>query len=292
MATRITNNMVKAAYAVAMRVHDGQLSRAAGMKELQQRFSVNPSSAGDMIDNVSHMIKGERYERTNNQFATNYFLERICEDFGVETLSNAVSAVSKHLDYYEALPTGSKQPGARKILERFREITQQLSAFEAGKELTSEEQESFAHHRQVLQQSGEFDPTSEKDARQRIIAAVVRRQGQPAFRGRLLRLYGGRCAMSGCNVRSVLEAAHILPYKGPQTDYPSNGLLLRADLHTLFDLGLLAVETKTMTILVAQVLQGTCYQEYAMKPLALPKDQKGRPSREALDKHRQKSKHF
>lgn len=57
--------------------------------------------------------------------------------------------------------------------------------------------------------------------------------------------------MSGSTVVETLEAAHIVPYQGPGTNHSLNGLLLRADLHTLFDLGLLAIAAETLTILVA-----------------------------------------
>ena len=39
-----------------------------------------------------------------------------------------------------------------------------------------------------------------------------------------------------------LEAAHINPYRGESDNHPDNGLLLRADIHTLFDLNLLGIE--------------------------------------------------
>lgn len=38
-----------------------------------------------------------------------------------------------------------------------------------------------------------------------------------------------------------MEAAHICPYRGEQDNHPANGLLLRADIHTLFDLDLLGI---------------------------------------------------
>ncbi len=47
--------------------------------------------------------------------------------------------------------------------------------------------------------------------------------------------YGGRCAVTNCDIEDVLEAAHISPYNGPSTDQVYNGLLLRTDIHTLFD---------------------------------------------------------
>jgi hypothetical protein len=290
MARIISDEAVKAAYATAKRVHSGALSRAAGIEDLHHRFSVNRSSAADMIDNVSHMIRGERYERTNNRFATDYFLRMIHSDFGLNALRNAIAAVAQHLDYYKALPKGSELPAIRAILDKYRQLAREEAELESGKGLTPEQRESFARQGRLLEQRGEFDPSDEEDARERIIAAVVRRQGQPAFRGRLLKLYRGRCAVSGCDVEAVLEAAHIIPYRGPRTDHPSNGLLLRADLHTLFDLGLLAVDTQTMKVLVARALQDTCYGKYAGKPLTVPEDENGRPSRDALDEHRRKSK--
>ena len=87
-----------------------------------------------------------------------------------------------------------------------------------------------------------YDPTSVEDGRARIIGMVTRRQGQGAFRAALLNAYCRRCAVTGCTVEAVLEAAHIHPYLGPATNLVTNGLLVRADIHTLFDLGLLTVD--------------------------------------------------
>ena len=71
--------------------------------------------------------------------------------------------------------------------------------------------------------------------------AIKTRRGQPDFRRRLLDAYGCKCAVTGCKIRSVLEAAHIIPH-ADGTDYEvDNGLPLRADIHTLFDLLLLTV---------------------------------------------------
>jgi putative restriction endonuclease len=55
-------------------------------------------------------------------------------------------------------------------------------------------------------------------------------------------VYSGRCAITDCEIDDVLEAAHISPYSGRSSDQVCNGLLLRADVHTLFDCGLLAFD--------------------------------------------------
>ncbi len=110
---------------------------------------------------------------------------------------------------------------------------------------------------------------------------MIGTQGQ-----RNLKAYGYRCAITGCDAVQALEAAHIVGYNGPDTNHVSNGLLLRADIHTLFDLKLLAVDTQSMSVVVAPSLAGTVYGELVGKTLRVPADDASRPSRAALDQHR------
>lgn len=137
--------------------------------------------------------------------------------------------------------------------------------------------------------TGDFDPNATQDNRLKVIAEVRRRQGGARFRRALLKAYDARCAMTRYDAVSALEAAHILPYRGPQTNHVANGLLLRADMHDLFDLGLVAIDTGTMTLLLASDLAGTEYERYAGESLWLPREADARPNAEALDKHREQS---
>lgn len=131
-----------------------------------------------------------------------------------------------------------------------------------------------------------FDPDSRVDARARALREIVLRRGQPAYRQALIEAYGGRCAITGCDVPEVLEAAHILPYRGPETNHIHNGLLLRGDIHTLFDLGQITVDEELLTVLVDPALRATAYGEFHGKPLNLPSDSSKRPSTAALRHHR------
>ncbi|KVD82466.1 hypothetical protein WS62_22735 [Burkholderia sp. ABCPW 14] len=139
--------------------------------------------------------------------------------------------------------------------------------------------------REEVERSGGFDPHDIEDARKRTFAAIVMRQGQSLFRRELLRAYQGRCAITACDVTEVLEAAHIIPYQGTQTNHMSNGLLLRADLHTLFDLGLLAIAPSSSTVVIAPSLRMTHYGSLHGQSLWLPASTKDRPSGEALSVH-------
>jgi hypothetical protein len=73
--------------------------------------------------------------------------------------------------------------------------------------------------------------------RQRIMVSVLARPGQSRFRDDLIRVCNGRCILTGDSIPYVLEAAHIKPveYSGP--DVVGNGVLLRVDIHRLFDSG-------------------------------------------------------
>lgn len=136
-------------------------------------------------------------------------------------------------------------------------------------------------------QVSEFSPNDIIDGRKRIMTSIVQRQGQTVFRKQLMEAYEGKCAVSGFGVPEVLEAAHIVPYRGVTTNHPCNGLLLRADFHTLFDTGRMAVETKSMTIVLASILRTSPYSDFFGCRLALPRDGALRPSVDALDEHRE-----
>jgi putative restriction endonuclease len=91
--------------------------------------------------------------------------------------------------------------------------------------------------------------------------------------------HGDHCLVTGCKVLAVLEAAHIKPYRGEQDNHPENGLLLRSDIHTLFDLDLLGIEPDRLQV----ELHPSLRPEYGdLAGLQLGCRSGLRPSREAL----------
>ncbi len=87
-----------------------------------------------------------------------------------------------------------------------------------------------------------------RDARDRVTQDIFRRRGQGEFRNKLLARYSERCVVTGCLIVDVLEAAHIDPYRGGGTNHEENGLLFRADIHTLFDLNKIGIDPVTLKI--------------------------------------------
>jgi len=133
-----------------------------------------------------------------------------------------------------------------------------------------------------------FNPVDVEDGRRKVLSLIARRQGQPKFRRDLMAAYEGKCAITGCPVEAVLEAAHIHPYLGQHTNDVTNCLLLRADLHTLFDLRLLWIDA-TNRVKVSHRLRGTPYGEHEGGGLRVPKHATSRASPKALQWHREQA---
>jgi hypothetical protein len=133
----------------------------------------------------------------------------------------------------------------------------------------------------------DFDALNIKDVRQRINRSIALRREQQAFRAKLLAAYDRKCAVTGCALEGLLEAAHIVPYRGPQTNHIPNGILLRSDIHTLFDCGLMAIDPDSMGLILSSRLLQSSYRNLAGRKLRSPKDPDCSPSKKALTKHRQ-----
>lgn len=111
----------------------------------------------------------------------------------------------------------------------------------------------------------EADKEQISEGFERRLATVEARPEQAAFRSALIRLYGVRCMISGNRVAAVLQAAHIVPFSTEIAfrNEVSNGLLLRADLHLLFDKMLIAIHPDRSEVVIADTLEGTSYERLA-----------------------------
>ena len=127
------------------------------------------------------------------------------------------------------------------------------------------------------------DISLSEDYRENVVRTIKARRGQSKFRRDLLNAYNCKCAITGCAVDSVLEAAHISPYLGKHTNLVGNGILLRADIHMLFDLGLLGFNCQ-YTVIVSKELEGSAYWQYNGKPISyLPDNRNHWPLKEAIE---------
>ena len=105
----------------------------------------------------------------------------------------------------------------------------------------------------------------------------------------MLDAYHRRCAITGAKIRPVLQAAHIRPLPVGGEHRLDNGLLLRSDVHTLYDRGYLGVDPRHR-LLVSPRLRtefGNGEQFYAQagQPIAVPARRVDRPNRDYLEWH-------
>lgn len=105
------------------------------------------------------------------------------------------------------------------------------------------------------------DEADGADERQRHLAEVWARPGQARFRKAVFELFGARCLVTGCESLMALEAAHVMPVSGGGCDEAWNGIPLRADLHRLFDAGVIILEPDTWKLHVTETVRKD-YGEY------------------------------
>jgi putative restriction endonuclease len=116
------------------------------------------------------------------------------------------------------------------------------------------------------------------------------RLGQGGFRSLVIDAYHRRCAMTGERTLPALQASHIKPYAESGPHRVDNGMLLRADLHVLFDRGYLTV-TQDYHIEVSPQIKEEYengrdyYAMHGTELRVLPTTDRDRPSREFIDWH-------
>ncbi len=120
-------------------------------------------------------------------------------------------------------------------------------------------------------------------------ALVRRRLGQGSFRTMISDLYHRQCAVTGEHTMPILQAAHIKPVSEGGLHATDNGILLRSDVHILFDQGFITVDTKYRVRVSSKLKElwdnGVTYYQKDKELIILPKDSMDYPNREFLEWH-------
>jgi putative restriction endonuclease len=130
---------------------------------------------------------------------------------------------------------------------------------------------------------------AESGARYGAPTLITPRLGQGAFRIAVTEAYGRQCAISEGKVLPALDAAHIRPYAEGGSHTKSNGILLRKDIHCVFDAGYATVDTSHRFVVSNKVKEvfdnGDEYRCLHGKALRLPSRTSDRPDPEFLRWH-------
>ena len=107
------------------------------------------------------------------------------------------------------------------------------------------------------------------------------RRGQNKLRNNLLHLYYGKCCISGFHIGDALHACHIFLHSKTGNNHSTNALLLRSDLHDLFDAHLIGINPSTLKVHIHRSLKNTEYAQLEGRLLSKRKDDET-PNRTAL----------
>ncbi|RWF24034.1 MAG: HNH endonuclease [Mesorhizobium sp.] len=136
-----------------------------------------------------------------------------------------------------------------------------------------------------------FSTAQESPTRYGAPTLVKPRLGQGAFRVVVTDAYDRRCAVSGERTLPILDAAHIRSYADGGIHEASNGVLLRTDIHKLFDLGYVTFDEKRRFVvsgrLKADFDNGKHYYDLHGDSLRDPRVSTAFPSEAALQWHRE-----
>lgn len=234
---KVPDALIPEVYSLAKKVYEGKIKRKDAINLLTTDSRMNPSTAGDLINNFRRFMMAARYERTNNTFVANFFLNSIFRDYGYQGLSNAIKALKLHIEYYEDLQktTMHKQ---REILDRYSkllDVTQdeieQTEIIENYRHLEKSKQE-------IVNELSRLKPSDPELVT--IQGKTYKRDNRTIASIKMLRDF--KCQI--CEEFIIkkdgspyIEAAHIKPKCQKGTEMPDNILILCPNHHKEFDLG-------------------------------------------------------
>jgi hypothetical protein len=130
------------------------------------------------------------------------------------------------------------------------------------------------------------DDANQEVERKKWLGEQAARPCQKEFSRRIREIYEGKCALTECNTPCALQAAHICRLNGRDDNSPQNGLLLRSDIHALFDAFLITLSEDGMRVEVSDALTDPTYKFLKNAAVYQAKSKRERPSPANIQSHR------
>lgn len=254
---KITEDFFPLAYSTSKNVYEGKMTYNEG-KMLLTSKGMNSNSAADYINDFKYMIEGDKFTRTLNAPSIEYFLENIYNDYGISKLSTALSALERHIEYYESFGKG-KLNKVRSIYEKFLKIKPSIPADEIEQNEIIKYLKEETKREQILN-----DLKNLKETDPEIISInhkTYKRDNKTIAQIKFLRNF--QCQICGTSIlkkdgTKYIEAAHIKAKNLKGRESPENIILLCPNHHKEFDFGDLKITEHSVSNLVF-TLNGTVY---------------------------------
>lgn len=248
---KITKEMTEAAYFAGKDVFLGKMSRQEAISHLSKEFGIAQGSSGDFITNFQHMVNGRKYTRTLNNFSTDHFLTKICEDFDLETYKNAIQAGYLHVEYYAQIPKGGNLKGIKKILDNHSRNFEEIST----PDLFVEDRNNYEYQKAISKSIGRNK--SQDEAKEKKKTKTINGQSvyprNPSYAKQALHDADYLCEISDSHKTFIqrfshanfTEAHHLVPLKyhadfDVSLDIPSNIISLCPNCHRMLHFGQLS----------------------------------------------------
>lgn len=227
----------KKIYEILKTVLTKEISRHEGIDKLISEGGMSEGYAEILIGIFHKLYKGEEFKRTLGAQLLDDLLNNILNDYKIERLKIALLGLRKHLDYRK-LKDESK---LNVIYDKYFHIVETGNISDGFHEYINEAKDDELNKIQVW---------------------INQRKNQSKFKMNLLKKYNSQCLISKIKIPELIEAAHIYPHSKTGQNNIMNGVLLRSDLHILFDCGLLFINPENFKVIIDKSLEKTEYQKF------------------------------
>jgi 5-methylcytosine-specific restriction enzyme A len=234
---KIPKELTPLAYELSKQVFEGKLTFKEGQQQLVGDNRMNSNSAADYINNFRCMVEGKRFTRTNNAFSMEYFFDNIYKDYGSSGLSNALTALRLHIEYYEDIQ--------KVVMHKMRDIYAKYLAVpidtpdeQEQKEIIREFKNQNKTKQEIITELKNLKPTDPEEVT--ISSKSFKRDNRTVAQIKILRDF--KCQICSTTIKKkdgtfYIEAAHIEPKHRKGRETPDNILLLCPNHHKEFDFG-------------------------------------------------------
>lgn len=234
---KIPKELTPLAYELSKKVFEGKLTFKEGQEQLVGDNSMNPNSAADYINNFRCMVEGRRFTRTNNAYSMEYFFDNIYKDYGSTGLSNALTALRLHIEYYEGIQKVNMKK-MRSIYDKYFAIPLDTPDEQEQKEIIKEFKTQNKTRQDIINELKNLKPTDPEEVI--INSKSFKRDNRTVAQIKILRDF--KCQICSTTIKKkdgtfYIEAAHIEPKHKKGRETPDNILLLCPNHHKEFDYG-------------------------------------------------------
>ena len=228
---KITKKDTEAAYIESKKVYAGKKTNQESIQHLVDKLNMNKVSASIYIVNFKKMMAGKIYKRNLNQEATDYFLTKILQDYGVGKLANAIQAAHEHIKHCTE-QNGAPMNRLRHVVSHHEKILEDKLATEEilvsidPDEMVAEDQSTSIYPDEIVVED-QTKPIYEGAKKSVTVNAYER---DTRARNKCIAHYGCRCIVCDFDFVSVygdigkdfIHVHHLIPLADIKKEYVVN----------------------------------------------------------------------